>query len=159
MQLSRQEGMGSNPAKCTKHFFTKSISLRIFGENATFHSTYSPKSRNSAPSLNMIYTAESAQFNSPFSPTTISLTPRFLRKRKVWLPFFAENAQNDPKTHNYEDNAKFHSAFSLTTLSYASRFRRNQGVIEFEDFRKCWLYCVLYLLIFDRWKNKFKNRL
>jgi hypothetical protein len=25
MQLSRQKGMGSNPANCTKHFFTKSI--------------------------------------------------------------------------------------------------------------------------------------
>jgi hypothetical protein len=78
----------------------------------------------------MLYTAESAQFNSPFSPTTISLTPRFRRKREVWLPFFAKNAQNDPKTHSYEDDAKFHPAFSPTTLGYASRFRRNRGVIE-----------------------------
>jgi hypothetical protein len=93
----------------------------------------------------MLYTAESAQFNSPFSPTTISSTPRFLRKREDRLPFFAENAQNDPKTHSYEDNSKFHSAFSPTTLSYASRFRRNRGVIENfeyldefeEDFQKC----------------------
>ncbi len=114
----------------------------------------------------MLYTAESAQFNSPFSPTTTSLTPRFRRKREVWLPFFAENAQNDPKTHSYEDNAKFHSAFSPTALSYASRFQRNRGVIEnfeylceFEDFRKCWFYCVLYLLVFERCKNKCKNRL
>jgi hypothetical protein len=76
----------------------------------------------------MLYTAESAQFNSPFSSTTISLTPRFHRKCK--FDFFAKNAQNDPKTHSYEDNAKFHSAFSLTMLSYASRFRRNWGVIE-----------------------------
>ncbi len=78
----------------------------------------------------MLYTAESAQFNSPFSPTTISLTPRFRRKREVWLSFFAKNAQNDPKTHSSEDNAKFHSAFLPTTLGYASRFRRNQGMIE-----------------------------
>jgi hypothetical protein len=145
----------------------RTVSLRVFGDNATFHSAYSPKLRNSAPSLNMLHSSESAQFNSPFSPTTISLTPRFRRKREVWLPFFAENTQNDPKTHSYEDNAKFHSAFSLTTLSYASRFRRNRGVIENfeylcefeEDFRKCWLYCVLYLLVFERCKNKCKNRL
>jgi hypothetical protein len=70
----------------------------------------------------MLYTVESAQFNAPFLPTTISLTPRFRWKHKVWLAFFAENAQNDPKTHNYEDNAKFYSAFSPTTLSYASAF-------------------------------------
>ncbi len=145
----------------------RTVSLRVFGENAAFHSAYLPKTRNSAPSLNMLFTAESEQFNSPFSPTTISVTPRFRRKREVWLPFFAENAQNDPKTHSYEDNAKFHSAFSLTTLSYTSRFRWNRGVIENfeylgefeEDFCKCWLYCVLYLLAIERFKNKLKNRL
>ncbi len=100
-------------------------------------------------------------------PKAHSLTLRFRRKREVWLPFFAQNAQNDPKTHSYEDNAKFHSAFSPTTLRYASRFRQNRGVIENfeylgefqEDFRKCWWYCVLYLLVFERCKNKFKNRL
>ncbi len=27
-----------------------------------------------------------------------------------------------------------------------------------EDFRKCWLYCVLYLLVIERCKNKLKNR-
>ncbi len=108
----------------------RTVSLRVFGDNATFHSAYSPKSCKSTLSLNMLYTAKSAQFNSTFSPTTISLTPRLRRKREVSLPFFAENAHNDPKTHSYEDNAKFHSAFSPTMLSYASRFRRNRGVIE-----------------------------
>jgi hypothetical protein len=78
----------------------------------------------------MLYTAESAKFNSPFSPTTISLTPRFCRKHEVRLPFFTENVQNDPKTQSYEDNAKFHSAFLPTMLSYALRFRRNRGVIK-----------------------------
>ncbi len=91
------------------------VSLRLFAENATFHSAYSPKSRNSAPSLNMLYTAESAQFNSPFSPTTISLTPRFRRKREDWLPFFAENAQTDPKTK--------------TTLNFTPRFRRQRSAM------------------------------
>jgi hypothetical protein len=93
----------------------------------------------------MLFTAESAQFISPFSPTTISLTPRFRRKREVRLPFFAGNDQNDLKTHSYKDNAKFHSEFLPRTLSYASSFRRNRGVIENfeyldefeEDFRKC----------------------
>ncbi len=86
--------------------------------------------KNSASSLNTLYIAESAQFYSPFSPTTISLTQRFRRKREVWLRFFAENAQNDPKTHSYEDSAKFDVAFSATMLSHASRFRRKRGVIE-----------------------------
>jgi hypothetical protein len=78
----------------------------------------------------MLYIAESAQFYSAFSTTTISLTPRFRRKREVWLRVFAEKAQNDPKTHSYEDNAKFNSAFSATTLSHISRFRRKRRVIE-----------------------------
>jgi hypothetical protein len=88
------------------------------------------KTHSSAYSLNTLYPAESAQFYSAFSPTTISLTPRFRRKREVGLRFFAENAQNDPKTHSHEDSTKFNSAFSATTLSHASRFRRKRGVIE-----------------------------
>jgi hypothetical protein len=98
----------------------------------------------------MLYTSESAQLNSPFSPTTISLTPRFRQKREVWLPFFAENAQNDPKTHSYEDNAKFHSAISPTTLSYASRFRRNRGVIE--NFEYLGEMIVLCFVSICHWK-------
>jgi hypothetical protein len=51
-------------------------------------------------------------------------------------------------------------------LSSALRFQQKQGVMknfeylgEFEkDFEKCWLYCVLYLLVIERWKKKFKNR-
>jgi hypothetical protein len=78
----------------------------------------------------MLYIAESAQFYSVFSPTTISLTPRFRQKREVCLHFFAENAQNDPKMHSYEDSAKFNIAFLATTLSHASRFRRKWGVVE-----------------------------
>jgi hypothetical protein len=91
---------------------------------------YSPKTHSFASSLKTLYTAESAQFYSAFSPKTISLTPRFRRKREVSLRFFAENSQNDPKTHSYEDSAKFDSAFSATTLSHASRFRRKRRVIE-----------------------------
>jgi hypothetical protein len=56
----------------------------------------------------------------------ISLTPRFRRKREVWLRVFAENAKSDPKTHSYEDSAKFNPAFSVTTLSHASPFRKLQ---------------------------------
>ncbi len=109
--------------------------------------------RDSSSSLNTLYTAEGEQFYFIFSSTTISLTGRCRWKRKVWLQFFAENAQNDTKTHGYEDSAKFHSAFSATTLIYATRFQRKRVVIEnveflgeFEDdLRTCWLYCVLYL--------------
>jgi hypothetical protein len=138
-----------------------------FRQKCTFNSAYSPKTHNFASTLNPLYTAESAQFYSAFSPTTISLTPRFRRKREDWLRFFAENAQNDPKTQSYEDSTKFNSAFSVTTLSHASRFWRKWRVIEnfkylceFEEyFRKCWLDCVLYLLVTEICKKKFKNRL
>ncbi len=131
-----------------------------------FHSAYSPKTHKFASSLKTLYTAESAKFYSAFLLTTISLTPRFCRKREVWLRFFAENTQNDPKMHSYEDCAKFTSAFSATTLSHASCFRQKQRVIknfeylgEFEEyFWKCWLYCDLYLLVTERCKKKFKNR-
>jgi hypothetical protein len=87
---------------------------------------YSPKAHNFASSLNTLYFAESAQFYSAFLPTTISLTPRFRRKREDWLHFFAENTQNNPKMHSYKDNAKFNAAFLATTLSHASRFRRKR---------------------------------
>jgi hypothetical protein len=118
-----------------------------------------------ASSLNTLYTAQSAQFYSPFSPKTISLIPRFRRKREVWLCFFPKNAQNDLKTRSYEDSAKFNSAFSATTLSHPLCFRRKWRVIEnfkylgeFEEyFRKCLLYCVLYLLVTERCKKKFKT--
>ncbi len=55
----------------------RTVSLCVFGENATFHCAYSPKRHNSASSLNTLYTAKSAQFYSAFLQTTISLTPRF----------------------------------------------------------------------------------
>jgi hypothetical protein len=157
-----------NTHRFTPRFWQKRyVSLRVFGKNAMFHSTYSPKTHNSASSLNTLYPAESAQFYVSFSPTTISLTLRFRPKRKVWLRFFTENAQNDPKTHSYEDSAKFNSAFSATKLSHASRFWRKWGVIENfeylgkfkEYFRKYWLYCVFYLLATERCKKKFYNRL
>jgi hypothetical protein len=61
----------------------RKVSLRVFAENATFHSTYSPKTHNSPSSLNTLYIAESAQFYSAFLPTTISLTPRFRQNREV----------------------------------------------------------------------------
>jgi hypothetical protein len=150
---------------CAKSNFHE---YHVFIKNAPFHSAFlvktlrfTPKTHNSASSLNMLYTYESAQFYSAFLPTTISLTPRFCQKHEVWLCFFAENAQNDPKTHRSEDNAKFNSAFLATTLSHASRFWRKRGVIEnfeylgefVEYFRKCWLYCVLNLLLTERGKK------
>jgi hypothetical protein len=107
----------------------RTVSLCVFGKNATFDTAYSPKTHNSPSSLNTLYTAESAQFYSALSPTVISLTPRFRRKREVWLHFVAENVQNNIKTHSYEDSAKFNSEFSVTTLSHASRFRRKREVV------------------------------
>jgi hypothetical protein len=67
----------------TRYRRKRTISLPLFGKNALFHSTYSPKTHNSAFSLNTLYTAKRAQFYSSFSPTTISLTPRFCLKCEV----------------------------------------------------------------------------
>ncbi len=50
----------------------RTISLHVFGKNAAFYSAYLLKTHNSASSLNTLYTAESAQFYSAFSPTMIS---------------------------------------------------------------------------------------
>ncbi len=144
----------------------RTVSFCVFSENVMFHSAYSPKTHNSASSLNTLFTAESGQFYSAFSSITISLTPRFCWKREVWLRFFAESAQNDPKTHSSEDNAIFNAVFLATTLSHASHFQRKRGVIEnfrylgefVEYFQKCWPCCVLYLLVTERCKKKFKNR-
>jgi hypothetical protein len=66
--------------------------------------------------------------------------------------------------HSHKDNAKFHSSLLATTLSYATHFWGKQGVIkkfeylgEFEeDFRKCWLFCVLHLLVIERCKKSLK---
>ncbi len=88
-----------------------------------------------------MYITESAQLYSAFSPTMISLTPRFRQKRKVWLHFFAENAQNDPKAHSYEESAKFNVAFSATTLSHASA--------KTGSFQKLWI-SVRILRIFSK---------
>jgi hypothetical protein len=93
------------------------MSLCVIGENTKFHSKYLLKMHNSASSLDMLYTAESEQFYSVFSPTTVSLPWQSL------APLFAEDTQNDPKTHSYEDNAKFRSVFTATVLSYAGGFR------------------------------------
>jgi hypothetical protein len=71
-----------------------------------------------------------------------------------------------PQKHT-KKKKKFNTVFSATTLSHASCFRRKRRVIEnfeylgeFEEyFRKWWLYCVLYLLVTESSKKKFKNRL
>ncbi len=106
-------------------------------------------------------------FYSVFSPTTISLTPCFHQQREDWLPFFTENAQNDPKTHSYEDNAKFHSAFLATMFSYASCFQQKRGVMEILNIysRRIWkifskMLTVLSFVSVSDWKiqKRSKNR-
>jgi hypothetical protein len=132
-----------------------------------FYSTYLPKTHNFASSLNMLYTAESAQFYSAFSPT-ISLTPCFGRKRKKFDSAFSPKMFETIRKRTVAmTSAKFNFAFLATTLSYASRFWRKRRVIEnfkylieFEEyFRKCWLYCVLYLYVTERCQKNFQNRL
>ncbi len=91
-----------------------------------------------------------------FSPSTISLTPRFRRKHEVWLRFFAENAQNDPKTHNYEDNAQ--PCFSLSAKMGSDQKFRISGRI-WRTFSN--MLAVLRFVSISDWKmqKKFKNSL
>ncbi len=147
-------------------FFTffRHHSIRDKAEVQNFKNFVKLSVKFSYSSLNTLYTDKSAlsifinnaQFNSVLKLKTQSLTPLFCRKRS-----------KQSKINSRKDNPKFHSAFSVTMLSYALRFRRNWGAIEnleymgeFDgDFKKCWLYSILYLLVIERCKIRFKNRL
>jgi hypothetical protein len=41
-----------------------------------------------------------------------------------------KKAENDPKTHSYENSTKFNDAFLATMLSHASRFCGKREVIK-----------------------------
>jgi hypothetical protein len=122
----------------------RTVSLRVFGENDKFHSTYSLKTKNSASSLNTIYIAESTQFYSAFSPTTISLTPRFCRKREVWLTFSLKPL----KTIRKRTDTK-------TALSLTSRFRRQRSAMLHAFGENVELLKILNICA--NFKNFFKN--
>jgi hypothetical protein len=90
----------------------------------------------------------------------ISFTPRFRQKREVWLCLFTKNAKNIPKTHSYKEKAKFNIAqpcFAL--LAKWGVIKIFECVGEFEEyFQKCWLCCVLYLLVTERSKKKVEKQ-
>jgi hypothetical protein len=96
---------------------------------ATFDFAYSLEMHNDISSLNPLYTAQNAQFYSPFSRTAISLTPRFRGKCEVWLHFFAENAKFDsaflPKTIKTIQN----HTVAKTMLNFISCFWRIHSVM------------------------------
>ncbi len=112
-------------------FFTqkRTVSLYVFGKNASFHSTFSAKTLRFTPRFHWIcFSSEHAVYcgkrpvllcvftnndycNSAFLPKTLSFTP-----------CFTENARYDPKTHSLEDNTKFNFAFLATALSFATYF-------------------------------------
>jgi hypothetical protein len=92
--------------KCT-------VSLRVFGKNAMFHTAYSLKTHYSPSSLNMLYIAESAQFYSALLPTTISLTPCFCWNIKFDSAFL-------PKTLKMLRKR----TVTKTTLNLTLRFQR-----------------------------------
>jgi hypothetical protein len=71
-----------------------------------------PKMRSSVSSLNMLYTAESAQFYSAFAPTTISSTLCFWRNCKVCSTFSPKTLKTIQKR-----------TVSKTTLNFALHFR------------------------------------
>ncbi len=116
-------------------------------QNATFLSMYSPKTHNSASSLNTLYTVKSTQFYTTFSSTTNSLTLRFCGKSEVWLNFFVKNAHNDPKTQLRRQCLIPHIV--AATLSYAMRFWQKRVVIKkisniwkiFENL-DCIVFCI-----------------
>ncbi len=111
------------------------VSLSVFGKNATFHSTYCICRKHLIPLFLWIHCIlPKAHSFSLHLPTTISLTQHFLWKNEVWLHFFTKNFQNYPKTHSYEDNAKFYSTFLAAKLSYATRFWQKAG-----SDRKFWI--------------------
>jgi hypothetical protein len=120
---------------------------------------------NFTSSLNTLYTTKAHSF-----------TQHFCQQRWVLLRAFAVNAKFDsafsPKMlkriqKRTATKTALNLTFFTTTLSHFSCFRRKRRVIEnfeylgeFEEyFRKCWLYCVLNLLVTERCKKKFKNRL
>jgi hypothetical protein len=112
------------------------------------------------PSLNTLYAAESAQFDSAAYNGKFNIALFFAENAKFDYAFLLKTLKMISKMHSYEDNAKFHSAFLVITLSYATLLWRKWEVIKnyehlgkFEDFRKRWLYCVLYLLVFERCKK------
>ncbi len=71
----------------------------------------------------------------------ISLTSHFRQKHEVWLHFFDENAQYDPKTHSYEDNAEFHSGNNdqLCYMLSAKTVSDQKFWISVQILQKCWL--------------------
>jgi hypothetical protein len=83
-----------------------------------FHSAYWPKTHNFASSLNTLYIAESAQFYSAFSPTTISLTPRLHEKTKFDFAFLTKTLKTIQKR-----------TVTKTTLSLMPRFRRQRSAM------------------------------
>jgi hypothetical protein len=103
------------------------VSLPFFGKNAIFHFAYLPKMCNSASSLNMLFTAKSAQFYSMFLPTTISLTLGCCWICEVWLTFLLKTIKTNWKCtvkkttqislRIFGDNARLCYALSVKTGS------------------------------------------
>ncbi len=96
----------------------RTASLRVFDKNTSFHSAYSPKTHNSASYLNTLNTAQSAQFYFAFSPTTISLTPRFRENVKFDSVFSLKTLKTIPKR-----------TVTKTTLNLTPRFWRQRSAV------------------------------
>jgi hypothetical protein len=73
----------------------------------------------------------------------------FCQKRKVFLSFFAEDAENDLKTGVTKTTLSFAMHFWQQRSGMLCAFGETGGIENFKylgkfekDCRKCWLYCV-----------------
>jgi hypothetical protein len=116
-------------------------------ENAPFHSAYSPKMHNSTSSLNTLYTAESAQFYSAFSPTTISLTPCFCWNAKFDSAFSPKTLKTIPK------RTVTNTALNLTPRSQRQRSAMLRAFGENAEWSKTLNICANLKNIFENVPN------
>ncbi len=110
-------------------------------------------------------------------PKAHSFTPHFHWQRLVEFRAFAENAKFDSAFSTKMFQTIHKRTFTKTALNLTPHFRQQRSAMlrafsrngewsktsniwaKLKNFRKCWLYCVLYLLVTERCKKTFKNRL
>ncbi len=120
---------------------------------------YLPKTHNFASSLNSLYTAESAQFYSAFSPTTISLTPRF----HPWI-FLLKLFMSASKLRFLKSIAKIFNRNKYLknmyiTLLYTVLILSNQGQLSPRLVEISPLVTIIFFSWFSQWKVKEKIQL
>ncbi len=80
MQLSRQEGMGSNPTNCTKHFFTNSISNFVIVTESIYL-----QSRHGLKKVKNTFKIYNIKHSQGFDPLFSDLNPDALPQHHLYL--------------------------------------------------------------------------